>query len=260
MSTTEIPVITEKHERVDALDVFNHLKTRIRETEAKGEKPVIVYDMDGTLFDNRSRVMKIIADMIMTPEGRALDKSIIQKIATIKARNMKYGIKDTLRAHGIEDEKVLDWFQQGWTERFFTNEFVMFDVPVLGAKKFVDDLYNFGVISVYLTGRDTPGMRAGTERSLAMHEFPAPRGDQTFLITKPTFEQSDIEYKMEAIEKLKEMGTVIAVFDNEPKPMNILARAFPEANSYFLETLHSTDHETLDEGIQLMKNFFILDE
>jgi len=256
-ATKQNSVITENHEQIGAIDALASLKKRISETIKKGEKPVIVYDLDGTLFDNRSRVMKILADTLMTPEGQKLDREILEKVSNISARNMVYAIKDTLRNHGIEDEEVLEFFFKNWFDRFFTNEYVVFDVPTPGAKQFVETLYNSGVVSIYLTGRDTPGMRPGTERSLSMHEFPAPRGEMTHLITKSTFEQPDTDYKIESIDTIKAMGTVVGIFDNEPKPMNILARAFPEAESYFLDTLHSNDFEILEDGIKIMKNFVL---
>lgn len=255
MSEHSSDVYTDAHRKVEPEEAFDIIAARVREERDKGNVPVIVYDLDATLFDNRSRVIKIIADLLMSEEGAKLPEDIRQKVLGIKPRNLRYRLEDTLRDVGIEDQEILDWFQKGWQKRFFTNEYVMFDLPTPGAVDFVTRLYKAGAKSLYVTGRDTPGMRMGTERSLSMFEFPPPRGEVGALITKPTFEMSDLDYKQNVIEEVKEHGPVVAVFDNEPKAMNIMARSFTGAEAIFLDTMHSPDAEPLDEGIMIMKNF-----
>lgn len=241
--------------RISADDALIDLRGRVQQAAAKGERPVIVYDLDATLFDNRPRVMQIVADLLLTPEAAAFPVEVRRAVGSISPRSMKYRLSDTLRDHGVEDEAAIEWFQNGWFEKFFTNEYVQFDLPTQGAVEFVKRLHEAGAVTLYLTGRDTPGMRDGTLAALKNHKFPMPDGDRVYLITKPTFEQSDMEYKQEVVEDVKKLGTVVGVLDNEPKPMNVLAEAFPDAAHIFLDTMHSPDIEPLLPGIRVMTDF-----
>ena len=59
-----------------------------------------------------------------------------------------------------------------WFERFFTDAYQAHDIPMAGAPKFVNELYNEGATVVYLSGRDSPGMLVGCSASLREHGFP----------------------------------------------------------------------------------------
>jgi len=247
-----------EQERITAANAYAILRGRL---ELYGEKrdgrPVIVYDLDATLFDNRPRVIQILKDTLKLPEAQALVDSVRETISGITKDNLKYLLKETLNDHGVMDPEVTSWFQDRWFERFFTNEYVLFDEPLRGAVDFVQRLHDDGAMSIYLTGRDTPGMRKGTLQALANAGFPDPDGETCHLITKPTFEQPDPEFKYDAIEIIGGLGEVIGVFDNEPKPMNVLAGAFPDAEAFFLDTMHSPDVEPILPKIRVMQDFKI---
>lgn len=249
------PVIGVENPRITADEARAALTARIRAEQDQDAHPVIVYDLDATLFDNRPRVMQIIADLLLHEEAAEFSVEVRRAAGSVTPRKMKYRLTDTLKAHGIEDPDVLKWFEDGWFKRFFTNEYVQLDLPTPGAVEFVNQMHDIGVRTVYLTGRDTPGMREGTHAALVQYKFPEPDGQRCILITKPTFEQPDMEYKMEVVEELKKLGTVIGVFDNEPKPMNVLTEAFPEAEHFYLDTMHSPDVEPLLPGIRVLPDF-----
>ena len=74
---------------------------------------------------------------------------------------------------------------------------------------------------------------------------------------KPTFEQSDDDWKESAYAQLRGLGEVIAAFDNEPTHVNGYRRAFPEATAVHLDTDHSGRAVSLDEGVVSVENFVI---
>ena len=252
----EHSMIGPENPRISAAEAYDLLMQQVKQTSAE-RRPTIVYDLDATLFDNRPRVIQILADTLDLPEGRQLPDQIRKAVQSVRPDRMRYLLGETLGEHGVQDKEIIAWFQKRWTERFFTDEYVVHDRPNPGAVEFVKKMQAAGTQTIYLTGRDTPGMRKGTLKSLEMHGFPLPDERICHLITKPTFEQSDPDFKRDAIEIIRDMGTVIGVFDNEPKPMNVIVRAFPEAEHFFLDTMHSPDVEPLEPGIRVMRDFVL---
>jgi hypothetical protein len=69
------------------------------------------------------------------------------------------------------------------------------------------------------------------------------------------FELSDDDWKTEAYARLKELGGVVAVFDNEPTHVNGYRAAFPEATIVHLATDDSGRNVPLAEGIISIRDF-----
>jgi hypothetical protein len=72
---------------------------------------------------------------------------------------------------------------------------------------------------------------------------------------KPTFEQSDDDWKALAYARLRELGRVVAVFDNEPTHVNGYRAAFPEALVVHLHTDHSGRDVRVADGIVSVRDF-----
>ncbi len=247
-------IVGPENPRITAREAIELLRNRLARESGAG-RPLVVYDLDATLFDNRHRVLQILRDTLDLSEAKRLPEAVRVAVASVTVEGMRYLLSETLRDYGVDDPETVAWFQERWKERFFTNEYVLFDHPTPGAVEFVQRLHAEGAHSVYLTGRDTPGMRSGTLESLEKHGFPLPDGRVCHLVTKPTFEQPDPEFKQDAIKIIHGLGTVIGVFDNEPKPMNVIVRAFPDAEHFFLDTMHSPDVEPIEPGIWVMRDF-----
>lgn len=196
-------VLSSEHQKRTPDQAFAELSQRVETLVDRGEVAVVVYDLDATLFDNRPRVLKILESTLAMPEAADLPAELVGSIRGIKRNALHYRLSDTLMDHGVQDQELIDWFQDEWFKRFFTNEYVLFDEPTAGAVDFVQKMHALGSCSVYLTGRDTPGMREGTHESLVKWGFPEPNGERCHLITKPTFEQPDPEFKRDAIEQIK---------------------------------------------------------
>lgn len=241
-----------------ALVLSRLTKDAIRELDA-GNTPLVVLDLDATLFDNRPRIIKILKDTIRE-DGMDLPDDVIAAVNSIDYQRMVYRVKDTLKNHGVSDKKILNYFFDGWFKRFFTDRYVVEDIPTAGAVEFSHMLRDKGITLVYLTGRDTPNMRTGTIQGLKNHGFPVPNEENVFLITKPSFEDSDLEFKKKAQEKINAMGSVIGVFDNEPGPLNALARYFSDALIVFLDTMHSPDIEPLESHVVVIRDFVLTSE
>lgn len=197
--------------------------------------PVVVLDLDSTLYHTEQRHLAIFSDFIAhhCPENAEL-KDALTWMATVGAF---WNPLDLLEQRGIRDEEVLRLLKRYWRERFFGSDYLRFDQPVAGAPEYVRALHARGAFCYYLTGRAEPSMRAGTVDSLYQHGFPM--DSRTTLHMKGSLREDDLLFKTQAVDDVRRLGEVVGVFENEPANINLFHTAFPEAIPVFLETLHS---------------------
>ena len=219
-----------------------------------GEKqqPVVVFDLDSTLFDNAPRNRAIIEEFAESVKDKYPD--FYKAVKAMKNENLAYSLDDTLKNIGISDDKVLKELKKVWYDKFFTDKYVVLDQAYDGAVDYVNKLHKAGAKIVYLTGRDTPDMEKGTLQSLKDQKFPI--GDtSTVLLTKPEKKIKDDEYKKTAAADILKMGKVVASFDNEPKNVNLFKEVFPGAIIVFIETNHSPKAVPVTAGIPWVKSW-----
>lgn len=221
---------------------------RVLETRASGEVPVVVFDLDDTLFSTQNRHLRILGEFAASRAGGA------QALASLPPGALRYSIKDTARAAGVTDEALLRDLQAFWFERFFADEYLGADAPVPGAPAFVRSVIEAGGVVVYLTGRDET-MREGTLQALEQAGFPAPDGEAVRLILKPRFDAQDLAFKREAFETVAALGAVAAGFENEPAYLNAMLERFPRMLAVLLETQHSGKPCEPHEAILRVKDF-----
>lgn len=199
----------------------------------KSRQPLVVFDLDATLFDNRPRTLQILMEYRNTILHELPEQA--NALGTLVTDQIEYLLSDTLAKIGItqmEFQKELTTF---WRERFFADSYMQYDAPLPGAVGFVQTCYSAGARIMYLTGRDIPGMLAGTVTSLRDCGFPiAVPG--TEVILKPTFDLPDEAYKRGILPALKKQGEMVAFFDNEPANCNIAKEQYPDAHVVFLDT------------------------
>lgn len=199
--------------------------------------PVAIFDLDDTLFYSSSRTKVIFKEMAEQSEFKRLYPKEIESLTQIKQSEIEYSIEDTLIRASITNKEFIKTTLEFWKARFFTNSYVKEDSIIEGAKAYVHMLKDLGVTIVYLTGRDH-SMRSGTIESLISSGLPYD-GSTAVLITKEHFETPDVEYKKSAFKDIELLGTVVGVFENEPKNLNAMIEYFPEAIAFFLDIKHS---------------------
>lgn len=205
---------------------------RVLETRASGEVPVVVFDLDDTLFSTKNRHLRILKEFAGSRGNGA------RALADVPPSALRYSIAETARAAGVTDEALLKDLQAFWSERFFADAYLGADAPVPGAPAFVLSVLEAGGVVVYLTGRDET-MREGTLRALERSGFPAPDGEAVRLMLKPRFDAQDLAFKREAFETVAALGAVAAGFENEPSYLNAMIERFPRMAAVLLETQHS---------------------
>ncbi len=215
-----------------------------------GKTPVVVFDLDGTLFDNGARTWAILAEFAEATDNAALKTAL----ESVPKRKMPYLLSESLKLAGFDDDKLLEEATAFWFDRFFTDDYQAFDVPLEGALAFVSAVFDAGATVAYLTGRDSPGMLVGCAASLRQHGFPVGLSHTT-MVLKPDFKTPDLEFKTDAIGFIDTLGTVVASFDNEPGNCNLFKARWPNAATIFLDTTCAPGGPDLDPGIPSMADF-----
>jgi hypothetical protein len=224
-------------------------RARVRTPEGP---PVVVFDLDGTLMDNRPRVAAILREL--SDHWRKDHPSVSEALAGVQAADIVYDLLANLRRLGVTDPSLHEQGLFFWRERFFHDPHIKHDVEVPGAREFVRACYEAGAVVVYLTGRDLPNMVLGTVASLRDLGFPIGVVG-TELVVKPAFEIPDTEYKRGVMPDLRRLGRVIAAFDNESANTNLFLEEYPECASVFLDTQHAPNPPPLDPRVSVIESF-----
>ncbi len=223
-------------------EVLGQVHAGIARERGTGAQPVLLLDLDSTLYHVESRSHQILKEWLDDPESRKFG-AIRERIAGLRPDQIGYSLLDTFGKLGLAVtdegvEAVLHSTQKFWNRRFFTNEYLSYDHAYPGAPEFVQRAYELGAEIVYLTGRDEPGMGKGTLARLVGDQFPIDR-PRTRLLLKKNFELDDLEHKSEAAEKIRSLGNLVASFENEPPNLIALSDLFPGAMHVFVDTVYS---------------------
>lgn len=235
-------------------EILLRVEERVRETVSEGQTPIVIFDLDDTVIDTRERNIRILKDFAAQESIQDQFPAAAQVLQGLDVKNIKYRVTDTLRGLGLNDIKLEEEANSFWLPRFFSNEYCVKDRSLRGAVRYVNRLAEAGAKIVYLTGRDVPRMGLGTAANLAARGFPLDFKN-VLLMMKPDSKMDDLAFKVEAFQKISEMGTVVAGFENEPANINAIQARFPEAISVFLDTIHSPKPDVPNSGIHWIKDF-----
>jgi hypothetical protein len=211
--------------------------------------PVVVFDLDSTLLDNKPRQARILREY-----GQARD--VAELMRARPEHFVDWSITRAMSNAGLDAARVKalgDDAKHFWRERFFTSEYCRDDEAIAGAREYLEAVAGAGAIVAYCTGRHE-AMREGSVASFVRLGYPVP-GPRVQLLMKPVFELSDDDWKLDANARLAALGTVVAAFDNEPTHANGYRRAFPDALIVHLATDDSGRPVTLLDGIVSIRDF-----
>lgn len=222
---------------------------RVETVAQGGDNPVIVFDLDSTLFDTAGRHLAILrAFAQQAPEIEDL-------VAQLTEDDFGWHVHAPLRERGVDDPALFKALETFWYARFFDGDWVGHDQPAQGAVSFVQDCWDRGCTAYYLTGRDAPNMATGTVRALQAAGFPMFSG-RALLHLKPEFRLPDKPFKREAIRAVRELrGTVVATFENEPGNANLFLECFPEAVHFLVGSVRSPGGAEPDSGLVEIPDF-----
>ncbi len=234
--------------------VFDEIRKRAR----GAKRPVVLFDLDSTLYEVGPRTHRILQEWCESPEAQA-NPVFKAALGSLRQDQVGYSLKDTLRDLGLDPESAdarhfLAHAKPFWAERFFSSAYLKWDRAYPGAPEFARELWDMGLEVVYLTGRDEPGMGDGTRDNLVRDGFPWDC-ERTHLYLKPNSSMPDMDHKVESGRKIARLGELVASFENEPANIMALGGVFPNAMHIFIETVFS-DHEAAPgEGLYRIRGF-----
>ncbi len=216
--------------------------------------PRVLFDLDGTLIDNRPRTSAIFKRL--AERWQSVHPELARGLSAASPEAFVFSSRENLARCGVDDpDRVLEALEF-WKEHFFRDELLSHDVPAPGALEFARQTYQAGATLVYFTGRDLPNMAIGTLQSLRDCGFPigVPGVE---LVLKPDASTHDFEYKKQMMREVERGGEVVAAFDNEPANCNLFKRSFPRADVYLLDTGHLPGAPELDPEIRVLGSFLM---
>lgn len=242
--------------------ILEEVEQRVEQTK----NPVVIFDLDSTLYDNRYRSAAIWREYgLKKVEARHITSWVIED----------YLVKDA----GLEQkwvEKNIKDLKSFWAKRFFSSEYLRYDKVLPGAVKYVNRLYKKGAMIVYASGRDAVNMKEGTLKFLKRDGFPLDE-KRTKVLLKPesniafsekykseaaykkALKKADVAFKENAVREILKMGTPVASFDNEPANINLYFRRLHDKGKHgfavWLDTDHSPHPEPLQKGIVTVIGF-----
>jgi hypothetical protein len=214
--------------------------------------PVVVFDLDGTLMDNRPRTLAILREFAARCEDR--DAQLARLLRGARSADLAYLLSDSLERLGAHPTELVAEMQTFWHERFFADAHLVHDVPLPGAVDFARSCYDAGALLVYLTGRDLPLMGIGTFQSLRDLGFPI-GVPGTELVLKPDANMPDEAFKRLTAPLLARTGRVVAAFDNEPANCNVMLAHYPDAHVVFVDTQHMPGAPLLEAEVHVIRDF-----
>jgi len=216
------------------------LLDRIVATAVPGS--VGVFDLDGTLFDNRPRQIRILRELASRED--------LPELYRVEAHHFRdWSLAHTFANAGVPEHLVAR-AEAEWTRRFFTSDFARHDHAMPGAAALVRACYGSGMRVIYFTGRDD-SMRPGTEEALERFGFPY-RDPAARLVTKPRSDLDDVVFKTDALEQL---GPLHLYVDNEPANVNVAHARHPKALVVFFESDHSDRPDEPHRDLPWLRSF-----
>jgi hypothetical protein len=214
--------------------------------------PVVVFDLDGTVMDNRPRTLAILREF--AKRCRTDDPELALRLEAARAHDIGYLLSESLERLGAYRAELLVEMQAFWRERFFADGHLAHDVAIPGSVEFARACHDAGACVLYLTGRDLLLMGRGTFASLRDLGFPI-GVPATELVLKPDAETPDEAFKRALAPELARVGHVVAVFDNEPANCNVMLAHYPDAHIVFVDTQHTPGAPALDAGVRVVHDF-----
>ncbi|MHA7131200.1 HAD family hydrolase [Algoriphagus namhaensis] len=215
--------------------------------KASKQLPIVIFDLDDTLFSTARRNLIIIQSFAADYGQKYPDFAAVAQKLTLE--DMNWSVSIALTKAGLDASSPgLEFFnKEYWGSRFFSDEFVSLDLPNPGAVDFANACHDAGAMLFYLTGRHrgdpgmNNGMGQGTVLSFTDRGFPYWRG-RCELNLKFDKSEPDASYKTRALADVRSLqGQVIATFDNEPKNVVIMKDNFPEAMNFWVKTTWNPD-------------------
>lgn len=221
------------------------LKKNIKPSQE--ETNIVIFDIDGTIMDTAPRNFHILQEAEnYFPYLKGIRSKICQN-------DIGWNFTNAVKKEITLTSKQQQDLNKFWKDRFFYNEWLIFDTPYPRIQDILNWFIQNGIMIVYLTGRDKINMKNGTIDSFINYNIPI--GEGTSFIFKPSQDLEDLEFKKDALKQISKMGNILLAVENEPANANAMFKAFPEAFITLIDTVTSPNPVTPLKEILLFKNY-----
>lgn len=257
-------VAASKFIKASAAQIMDQLEKRVVAMAASGKRPVVIFDLDSTLFNNGTRQAVIAHEFASAFANDPVIGSEAKKLAGFQAANTTFSNDAMVRSCGVDTstelgQKVFKAYDEFWRARFFDNGYVKHDTAYANAAAQVQRIYkatekfpeNLRVHVVYLTGRhkafttqdpkEKPfeaGMEQGTRETIVRDGLPLDPSRVT-LMMKDNFFEKDADFKGRVKAQVNALGEVVGAFDNEPGNVAVFVRDYPRCMPVLVYTIAS---------------------
>ncbi len=240
-------------QQLPAAAVLRKLNADVRGAYDKAERPVVVIDLDGAVFDTRPRTAQILREYADT-ELRTARPDAAQRLTSLPAAAIAYMLTDTLNRAGVTEPAVVNNAAVFWSQRYFADDYTRYDEPVPGAVTFVRNLYTSGARIVYVSSRDVPRQLVGTVKALRDYGFPIGIAG-TEVVLKPSQQTPDATFKQQLVTYLRQTGKVMATIDTQPANANDNKRIFPDAAVILMNGPRAPNQPAMSLGVTLVPTY-----
>jgi len=242
------------------MENFSPLQQVLANIKSSKGLPIVVFDLDDTLFSTARRNLVIIQNFAVDQGDKYPD--FVKVASGLTLSDMNWSVSFALTQAGLDPNSAsLTPFRNYWGSTFFTDDYVALDLPNPGAVDFVNACYQGGALIYYLTGRHIGdrglrnGMGQGTTLSLTNRGFPFWQG-RCELNLKLDKDQKDADYKADAIKSIQSLnGNVIATFDNEPHNCEVFQEHFCNAMNFWVKTTWNPSDKYTSESLHVISDF-----
>ncbi|CAM4122844.1 hypothetical protein [Gillisia limnaea] len=239
----------------------NSILQQVLDTIKSSNKlPIVVFDLDDTLFSTARRNLIIIQNF-SSDSGDAYP-DFVEIASKLSLLDMNWSVTAALEKAGLSPASPsIKPFVEYWGSTFFTNDYDALDLPNPGAVDFAKACHDAGALLYYLTGRAigdsglNNGMGQGTVLALTNRGFPFWRG-RCELHLKINAKEQDSEYKARALTDIKSLqGKVVATFDNEPSNSFMFLNHFPDALNVWVKTTWNPQDKSPTDNLYTISDF-----
>lgn len=230
--------------------------TAVESAVRASPKPVVLVDLDHTVYRNAPRTRAILRDLLPQLKSQ-IPAEASALLADLEEPRMGFSLRDTFRMNGLMPEEdrwtqTLLILRKIWWPIFFSDAFLHHDLPYPEAPEFCQRLARAGARLIYLSARNGATMLKGTEANLVRDGFPL--RDRSDIWLKHA-DVSDGLHKTGSVKRAQGLGAVVASFENEPANTVGLWRALPEALHVFLDTVCSEEPAVPLRGLFKISGF-----
>jgi Haloacid dehalogenase-like hydrolase len=221
--------------------IENPAKVVFREIVSNaGQRPLVVFDLDSTLFDVSPRTQQILNEFLNNQQIQAKFAQEIEHLKGLKVLSGDWGIKQAIIRSGLKSsEGFYKALRDFWRRRFFSSDYLHIDRPYKGAIEYVQALSRSQIEIYYLTGRDEQNMKRGTLETLAFWGLPL-ADESTHLIMKPVKGSvEDEDFKELRLRDLSKKSSLIWFFENEPLIIDKVLKSSLNIRIVWIDTTHS---------------------